>query len=126
MKSCSVQALLRRALRGSSSAHSVGAQSPLAVGRLWIDRATREARFGGRTLALTTAEFELLRYLGEHAGEIMGRERICRDLRGIGWDGFDRTIDIRVARLRRKLGDDGKNPEVIKSVRGEGYMLVRR
>ena len=121
-----IQALLRGAVRASVPCNSASSHSALVLGSLWIDRATRVARLDGRTLELTTAEFELLHYLAEYAGEIMSRERICRHLRGIEWNGFDRTIDIRVARLRRKLGDCGKSPEVIQSVRGEGYMLVRR
>jgi two-component system response regulator RstA len=122
-----IQALLRRAQRASSPSRPPGAQpQPLAFGSLWIDVAAREARFDGRMLELTAAEFDLLHYLAERAGQVVRREHISRDLRGIEWDGLDRTIDIRVARLRRKLGDAGRSPEVIKSVRGEGYLLAVR
>jgi two-component system response regulator RstA len=121
-----IQALLRRALRGSAPTSPPGAQTAFAFGNLWIDLAAREARFDGRALALTTLEFDLLHYLAERAGQVVRREDISRDLRGIEWDGLDRTIDIRIACLRRKIGDAGRSPEVIKSVRGEGYLLVGR
>ena len=55
---------------------------------------------------------------------VLSRDRIYRELRGTEYDGLDRSMDLRVARLRRKLGDDGKQPRLIKSVRGAGYLLV--
>ena len=75
-------------------------------------------------VALTTAEFDLLWLLAFHAGEVLSRDHIYRELRGMEYDGLDRSMDLRVARLRRKLGDDGKQPRLIKSVRGSGYLLV--
>jgi two-component system response regulator RstA len=139
-----IQALLRRRGFGSASppgndrssedagalggacASSGGKEGPhrLRVGALVVDPGRREATFEGEALSLTTAEFELLRFLAEHAGEVVSRETIYQSLRGIPYDGMDRSMDLRVARLRRKLGDDGRQPRVIKSVRGEGYLLV--
>ena len=121
-----IQALLRRPGQRGDEASRAEPSEPLLIGPLRIEPATREASIEGRPLELTTAEFELLVYLGLRAGSVVKREHICRDLRGIEWDGLDRTIDIRVARLRRKLGDCGKSPDLIKSVRGEGYMLAAR
>ncbi|GEM_PF-16812 len=72
---------------------------------------------------LTGAEYELLVYLAMRKGQIVGREQIYRDIRKIEWDGMDRSIDLRVTRLRRKLGDDARAPKIIKSVRGEGYLM---
>lgn len=72
---------------------------------------------------LTGAEYELLVYLAMRAGKIVGREQIYKDIRKIEWDGMDRSIDLRVTRLRRKLGDDARAPRIIKSVRGEGYLM---
>lgn len=120
-----IQALLRRAPRKSGYPPDTPPQV-LTCGSLCIDQGTREARVDGRMLELTTVEFELLHYLAEHAGQVVNRNQISRDLRGIEWDGLDRTIDIRITRLRRKLGDCAKSPEVIKSVRGEGYLLAVR
>ena len=61
----------------------------------------------GRAIALTTAEFDLLWYLAERAGTAVDRDALYQDLRGIPWDGLDRSIDLRVSRVRRKLGEHG-------------------
>jgi len=93
--------------------------------QITIDAGRRAARVNCRWIDLTTAEFEVLWLLARHAGRTVRRGEICSRLRGFSYNGLDRTIDLRVARLRRKLGDDGRHPSLIKSVRGEGYMLVR-
>jgi DNA-binding response OmpR family regulator len=64
--------------------------------------------------------------LARAAGAIVSREEIYRSLRGIEYDGLDRSMDVRIVRLRRKLGDDSKAPTLIKNVRGEGYLLSRQ
>lgn len=96
----------------------------LKIGPLVLERESRSARIEDRELDLTTAEFDLLAFLMERAGEVLSRESIYEDLRGIDYDGLDRSIDLRIARLRKKLGDDGKSPNMIKSVRGVGYLMV--
>jgi two-component system OmpR family response regulator len=60
---------------------------------------------------LTTAEFDLLWLLARHAGNILSRDDLLQELRGIGFDGLDRSIDARISRLRRKLGDDPGEPD---------------
>jgi two-component system response regulator RstA len=123
-----VQALLRRTAPtvAKSAPPAAGLCVALPTGELRINSASREANLHGDALQLTTAEFDLLLYLAQRAGHVVRRDDICRELRGYEWDGLDRAIDIRVARLRRKLGDDGKSAEVIKSVRGEGYLMALR
>ncbi len=104
-----------------------GAPEPpgrLELGSLVIDPAARTVAVAGRPVELTTAEFDLLWLLATHAGQVLTREQIYGDLRGIAYDGLDRSIDLRVARLRKKLGDDGKQPQHIKSVRGVGYLFA--
>jgi len=91
---------------------------------LVIDATARTASVLGRPVQLTTAEFDLLWLLARHAGEPLDRDAIYQALRGIAWDGLDRSVDLRIVRLRRKLGDDGRQPRWIKSVRGVGYQLV--
>lgn len=91
---------------------------------LEVDAGRQAARVGHRWIDLSTAEFEVLWLLARDAGRTVPRGEICTRLRGFSYDGCDRTIDLRVARLRRRLGDDGRHPRLIKSVRGEGYMLV--
>lgn len=111
-----VNALLRRTQDPESTR--------IQLGSLIIDNRNRVASFDQKPLELTTAEFDLLWYLARQAGQVIERERIYRDLRGIEYDGLDRSIDLRITRLRKKLGDDGKNPKLIKSVRGVGYLMA--
>ena len=96
----------------------------LVAGDLRIDPRRRSVEKAGAELELTTAEFDLLYYLADRMGQVIERDQIYRDLRGIEWDGLDRSIDLRIARLRRKIGDDARHPSRIKSVRGSGYLLV--
>jgi len=97
----------------------------LSFGSLRIDVGAREALLGGTRIDLTTAEFDLLAILATHAGEVVGRDALLRSLRGIDFDGLDRSIDARVSRLRRKLGDNGAESHRIKTVRNRGYLFSR-
>jgi DNA-binding response OmpR family regulator len=119
-----VRSLLRRVPAATEVA--VGPDPVVTVGELVVDPGRRTASVAGRELDLTTAEFDLLWLLARHAGETLEREAIYRELRGIEWDGQDRSIDLRVLRLRKKLGDDAAHPRFIKSVRGVGYLLARQ
>lgn len=92
-----------------------------------LDTARRELRqAGGPGIALTTGEYELLLMLCEHSGRILSRDQILQRTHHRDAGPFDRTIDVQIGRLRRKLGDDGKEPRVIKSVRGAGYLLAAK
>lgn len=112
-----IHALIRRGKREPESAR----RRDIAVGRLLISATNRSVSVGGDPIELSTAEFDLLWYLAERAGQAVERDSLYQDLRGIEWDGLDRSIDLRVSRVRRKLGEDGS---LIKSLRGSGYMLV--
>lgn len=96
----------------------------LAFGRLVIDNAMREAWLDGTTIELTSAEFDLLWLLAANAGRILSREEIFNALRGIEYDGQDRSIDVRISRIRPKIGDDPMHPRLIKTVRSKGYLFV--
>lgn len=115
-----IRALLRR------SQHQVRNDEPkrIEVGRLVINASARTAEVSGMTIELTTAEFDLLWCLAVHAGRALTRDELSQYTRGIAYDGVDRTIDLRISSLRAKLGDDGKRPALIKSVRGVGYQLA--
>jgi len=115
-----VRALLRRAERGTVSER----RQDLQLGALRISEASREVWLQGRQVALTTQEFELLTLLARRAGELVSRDEVFRNIRGIDYDGLDRSIDGRVSKLRRKLGDDAAAPTRIKTVWGKGYLLV--
>ncbi len=122
-----VRTLLRRAPPGTEPPAAAGTprdERRLELGDLVVDATSRAVALGGTPVELTTAEFDLLWLLACHAGETLARDRIYEELRGIEWDGLDRSIDLRVARLRRKLGDDAQHPRRIKSVRGVGYLLA--
>ncbi len=116
-------ARLRAHLRRHGSDGSEPAGSPMQVGTLKVEPARRRAEMDGQELELTTAEFELLALLVEHAGKVLSRNEIYERIHGIKFDGLDRSIDLRISRLRKKLGDDPSRPERIKSIRGVGYML---
>ena len=126
-----IQSLLRRTKRMNglvtpeTDGETAGMQGIVEVGNLEVDAGNRKVRFHEIPIELTTAEFELLWLLATHPGEVLTRDLISRNLRGIAYDGMDRSIDLRITRLRKKLGDDGKQPRIIKSVRGMGYQLVR-
>ncbi len=97
------------------------AQSALIRGRLTLRLSSRVAELDGEVLDLTTGDFDLLVVLAEKAGQVVDRDALSMALRGIEWDGLDRSVDLRVSRLRRKLGPWG--PVVLKSVRGSGYLM---
>ncbi|ENY72999.1 two-component system response regulator RstA [Aeromonas diversa] len=96
----------------------------LRFGRLQIDGPGRDVRLDGDSIPLSTADFDLLWELACHAGQILGRDALFRNLRGRDYDGQDRSMDVAISRLRRKLGDDTNNPTRIKTVRQKGYLLV--
>lgn len=115
------RALLRRAeSRDKPSSSGID----IVLGGLRISQSAQEVWLDGDKVQLTTHEFELLRLLARHAGRVLSREDIFRNLRGIEYDGLDRSIDGRISKLRRKLNDCATEPARIKTVWGKGYLLV--
>ncbi|MEM9440890.1 MAG: winged helix-turn-helix domain-containing protein, partial [Pseudomonadota bacterium] len=96
----------------------------LSFGALTISLARREVMLDDDLVDLTTNEFELLWLLASHAGTILSRDETLSSLRGIGYDGLDRSVDNCISKLRRKLGDSRTNPTRIKTVRSKGYLFV--
>jgi DNA-binding response OmpR family regulator len=80
----------------------------------------------GQSVLLTGGEFDLLCVLAQHPGRVLSRDFLLEHTRGRDAAPFDRTIDVQIGRLRRKLGDDADDPRIIKSVRGVGYVLTPR
>ncbi|MBD9677336.1 response regulator [Pseudomonas sp. PDM18] len=119
-------ARIRALLRRSEPAEAAPAVSGkrLTFGKLVIDNAMREAWLDEQTIELTSAEFDLLWLLAANAGRILSREEIFNSLRGIEYDGQDRSIDVRISRIRPKIGDDPMHPRLIKTVRSKGYLFV--
>jgi len=77
----------------------------------------------GEPVALTTAEFDILAIFASRPNRVLTRDQLIESLHGREWNPYDRSIDNHISRLRRKLGDDPRNPSLITSVRGVGYML---
>jgi len=96
----------------------------LEVGALKISPSTRSVHRNGEEIVTTTSEFELLWLLASHAGEVVTRDELYRRLLGTEFDGLDRCIDVRISRLRKKIGDHSRTPHLIKSIRNEGYLLI--
>ena len=116
-----VEALLRRTerLRGAQLLNT-----QIRHGELEIDSAAREARYAGRTLALTMREFDLLAFLAGHAGQTFSKEELLR--RVWGWDfGDTSTVTVHVRRLREKLEVDPSDPRLVLTVGRSGYRMAR-
>jgi DNA-binding response OmpR family regulator len=96
----------------------------LHAGPIAIDVATRRASLAGVELALTTYELDLLRVFAERPGRVLTREQLVDLVRGSADEAFERSIDVHISHLRKKLGDDPRNPHVLKTVRGVGYLLA--
>ena len=116
-----ITALLRRR---EPAAESEPVQC-LQFGPLRVDNVLREAWLQDNGIELTSAEFDLLWLLVSNAGRILSREEIFTSLRGVGYDGLDRSIDVRISRIRPKIGDDPEHPRMIKTIRSKGYLFVR-
>lgn len=97
---------------------------PITVGDMIVDEGSRTVKVAGERIDLTTAEFDLLVLLAKNAGSVLKRGEIYEAIHGIKHESMDRSIDLRVSRLRKKLGDSPTRPDRIKSIRGVGYMLA--
>ena len=120
-------ARLRAVARRARAAYTTPSKPPeteLAIGPLRIDAGARTARLEGDPLTLTPVEFDLLLSLARARGRVKSREQLLEEIRDRNYDVFDRSIDVHISVLRRKLGDDPKNPKFIRTVRTAGYMLI--
>jgi two-component system, OmpR family, response regulator CpxR len=117
-------ARIRAVLRRARNATSAPTGDLLSVGDVEIDRGSREARRGSEQLLLTTAEFDLLDLLLRSAGRVVTRDDIAKAVLGREFTPFDRSIDMHVSNLRKKLGTHADGLERIKSVRSVGYLYT--
>ena len=121
-----IRALMRRfSSNGSAAQAQQSEKSEYSYGSFTISISAREARLHDEALDLTTNDFDLLWLLASNPGKIFTRDAILESLRGIDYDGIDRSVDIRISRLRKKLGDDTGHPLRIKTIRGKGYLFVK-
>ena len=108
---------------GAGSASStLTPHKTISFGSLTIDPVNRQVLLGGENVALSTADFDLLWELATHAGQIMDRDALLKNLRGVTYDGMDRSVAI--SRLRKKLLDNATEPYRIKTVRNKGYLFA--
>jgi DNA-binding response OmpR family regulator len=121
-------ARLRSVTRRAYRAPAIQALSDddMVIGTLRIVPSARAAFLGGSTLALTPVEYELLLSLARASGRVKTRDQLLEEIRERNYEVFDRSIDVHISALRRKLGDDAKNPRFIRTFRSAGYMLIHR
>lgn len=117
-----VKALLRRV--GNNELSVIESESKIQFGQFQLDGNSRSTLLNNSKVAISTNEFDVLWYLAKSAGQVVKRDELVKAIRGIDYDGFDRSIDIMVSRLRKKLGDDANNPFRIKTIWGQGYLLA--
>lgn len=116
-----IKAVLRR---GSSTSQPLASSRFLSCGPLTIDRSARQASLEGRPLPLTAKGFAVLEYLMLHQGEVLRRERLLDEVWGWDYPAATRAVDIRIAEIRKTLGDDADQPDYIETRIGEGYRFL--
>lgn len=97
---------------------------PIVIGDLKVCAENRSAEIEGRALTLTPVEFDLLLSLAKSRGRVKSREQLLDEIRDREYDVFDRSVDVHISLLRKKLGDDPKQPRYIRTLRAAGYMLM--
>jgi DNA-binding response OmpR family regulator len=112
-----IRAILRRGLTGDND-------GPLTVGDLVIDRKARDARLNGDQLELSPKEFELLSLLAEREGEVVSKREMLAEVWREPYGGSERTVDVHLSWLRKKLGETASEPRYLKTVHGVGVKLV--
>ena len=117
-----LRAVIRRSIATSKQRNNAE-PAPVSVGGLWIDPATHTAMLDDSPLSLTPIEYEMLLALARSAGRVKSRERLLLEIAERDFEAFDRSIDVHISSLRRKLGDDPKSPRYIETVRGAGYRM---
>ena len=115
-----IRAILRRTRSGEGSPGDI-----LRVGNIELNPATRSVTQDGSNVELTSVEFNLLQVLLQEAGQVVSRERLVDSVLGRKFSPFDRSIDMHVSKVRKKLGDTEGGTDYIKTVRGVGYIFAR-
>jgi DNA-binding response OmpR family regulator len=114
-----LRAIVRRRVRGA------GSEKALHFGRLELDTAARAVRLDGKACELTGYQFDLLVALARNAGRVMSRETLMDQLKGEGFESFDRSIDVHVSRIRACIEDNPKKPRRVITVRTAGYVFAK-
>ena len=120
-----LRARLKSVLRRLESNEKPKQQSRVSIGRCHLDMKSRQLTDAkGAEIPLTAMEFDLLKAFVERPNQVLSRDQLLTMTRNREWEPFDRSIDIRVTRLRRKVEADPDRPRAIRTVRGAGYMFV--
>jgi two-component system OmpR family response regulator len=119
-----VKSVLRRGSKAATPA-AAGSTKRIPIGACQLDLDTHQL-IGreGEEIPLTGMEFDLLRVFADHPNRVLSRDQLLTLTRNREWEPFDRSIDIRIARLRRKIESDPEKPRTIKTVRGAGYIFI--
>jgi len=117
-----LRAVMRRSQTTSESHTEIEPEA--VVGPLRVNPNSRHAVMGDQPLVLTPVEFDLLYCLARAKGRVKTREALLDEIRDRNYEVFDRSIDVHISALRRKLGDDAKEPRYIRTVRAAGYMMM--
>ncbi len=118
-----LHAITRRAAAAVAQSTALPSDE-IIIAELRVNSATRTAAVGDRLLTLTPGEFDILLSLARAKGRVKTRDHLLAEIREREYEVFDRAIDVQVSALRRKLGDDPREPRFIRTVRSAGYMLV--
>jgi DNA-binding response OmpR family regulator len=119
-----LRAVLRRSIM-NEAALADRRNAPVIIGELYIDPGAHVAMLKNQQMALTRQEFDLLLALARASGRVKTRENLLLEVADRDFEGFDRSIDVHISSLRKKLGDDAKSPRWIETIRGVGYTLKK-
>ena len=119
-----LRSVIRRS-RITNAAALTAPQPAIEVGDLIVDAETRSARLQGQAMVLTPVEFDILLSLARCAGRVRTREQLLLEVADRDFEVFDRSIDVHISSLRKKLGDDSRAPRYIQTIRSAGYMLLK-
>lgn len=119
-----LRAVIRRTSGAGGAKKDEGPEPEIVIGKLRVAPGPRVALLGDEPLVLTPVEFDLLLSLARACGRVKSREQLLEEIRDRNYDVFDRSIDVHISGLRKKLGDDPKTPRYIRTLRAAGYMLI--
>ena len=120
-----IRALFRRSEQYQTASAKENPDQQIRIGSLEINPASRTVILAGDAIELSTTEFDLLLLLASESGKVLDRDFLYQSVKGIEYDGMDRSMDVAVSRLRKKLKDNPENPFRIKTIWGSGYLFVQ-
>jgi len=117
-----LRAVIRRSMATARQGPANG-EAAVSVGGLYIDPGTHTATIDGEPMTLTRIEYDMLLALARSAGRVKSREQLLLEVAERDFEAFDRSIDVHISALRKKMGDDSKAPRYIETIRGTGYRM---